>query len=53
MITAAKSQGYSQYTALSSNLAAMVCQPVQADKQLVVLDVGLATAGTVDWFSQF
>lgn len=53
MITAAKSQGYSQYTELSSNLAAMVCQPVQADKQLVVLDVGLATAGTVDWFSQF
>ena len=38
---------------LHSNLASLLFQKVQVDKQLVVLDVGLAMPATVDFFSHF
>ena len=38
---------------LHSNLAAATFGALQADKRLIVLDVGMAMAATVDFFSQF
>jgi hypothetical protein len=40
-------------TELHSNLAPLLFERVQVDKQLVILDVGLATPATVDLFSNF
>ena len=49
----ATSQDYALCTALHSNLAAAAFDSLQADKRLVILDVGMAMAATVDFFSQF
>jgi hypothetical protein len=49
----ANSQDYALCTMLHSNLAAAAFDSLQADKRLVVLDVGMAMAATVDYFSQF
>ncbi|MDG1494975.1 MAG: hypothetical protein P8Q91_03805 [Porticoccaceae bacterium] len=38
---------------LHSNLAAATFDSLQTDKRLVVLDMGMAMAATVDYFSQF
>jgi hypothetical protein len=40
-------------TELHSNLASLLFQRVRVDKQLVVLDVGLAMPATVEFFSHF
>lgn len=49
----ATSQDYALCTTLHSNLAAAAFDSLQADRRLVVLDVGMAMAATVDFFSQF
>jgi hypothetical protein len=49
----AESSGQSFNAELHSNLASLLFNRVQADKQLVVLDIGLATPTTVDLFSHF
>ena len=49
----ATSQDYALCTALASNLVAATFDSLQPDKRLVVLDVGMAMAATVDFFSQF
>ena len=52
-VATATSQDYALCTTLHSNLAAATFDSLQPDKQLIVLDVGLAMAATVDFFSQF
>jgi hypothetical protein len=49
----ATSQDYALCTTLASNLVAATFDSLQPDKRLVVLDVGMAMAATVDYFSQF
>jgi len=49
----ATSQDYALCTMLHSNLAAATFDSLQTDKRLVVLDMGMAMAATVDYFSQF
>ncbi|MDC1210552.1 hypothetical protein N8087_01360 [Porticoccaceae bacterium] len=49
----ATSQDYALCTMLHSNLAAATFDSLQTDKRLVVLDLGMAMAATVDYFSQF
>ena len=51
--TSGTSQDYALCTMLHSNLAAATFGALQADKRLIVLDVGMAMAATVDFFSQF
>jgi len=46
-------QGYALCTTLHSNLVAAALDSVHADRHLVVLDVGMAMAATVNFFSQF
>ena len=52
-VASATSQDYALCTTLHSNLAAAMFNSLQTDKRLVVLDVGMAMAATVDFFSQF
>ncbi len=52
-IKRAESNSESFSAELHSNLAQLLFDRVQVDKQLVVLDVGLATPTTVDLFSHF
>lgn len=52
-VASATSQDYALCTMLHSNLAAAMFDSLQTDKRLVVLDVGMAMAATVDFFSQF
>jgi hypothetical protein len=49
----ATSQDYALCSTLVSNLVAATFDSLQPDKRLVVLDVGMAMAATVDFFSQF
>jgi len=49
----ATSQDYALCSTLVSNLVATTFDSLQPDKRLVVLDVGMAMAATVDFFSQF
>lgn len=42
-----------QTTELHTNLAPLLFEKVQVDRQLVVLNIGLATAATVELFSSF
>ena len=49
----ATSQDYALCSTLASNLVAATFDSLQPDKRLVVLDVGMAMAATVDFFSQF
>jgi hypothetical protein len=49
----ATSQDYALCTMLHTNLAAATFDSLQTDKRLVVLDMGMAMAATVDYFSQF
>ncbi|MDG1818568.1 MAG: hypothetical protein P8H31_01930 [Porticoccaceae bacterium] len=49
----AESYSPSFSTELHSNLAPLLFERVQVDKQLVVLDIGLAMPSTVDLFSNF
>jgi hypothetical protein len=49
----AESYSQSLSTELHSNLAPLLFERVQVNKQLVVLDVGLAMPATVDLFSNF
>jgi hypothetical protein len=49
----ATSQDYALCSVLQSNLVAATFDSLQPDKRLVVLDVGMAMAATVDFFSQF
>ena len=50
-----RAENYSQSlnTELHSNLAPLLFERVQVDKQLVVLDIGLAMPATVELFSSF
>ncbi len=52
-IKRAESNSQSFSTGLHSNLAPLLFERVQVDKQLVILDVGLASPATVDLFSHF
>jgi hypothetical protein len=52
-VATANSQDYALCTTLHSNLAVAAFDSLQADKRLVVLDVGMAVAASVDFFSQF
>lgn len=52
-VASAASQDYALCTTLHSNLAAAMFNSLQTDRRLVVLDVGMAMAATVDFFSQF
>jgi hypothetical protein len=49
----ATSQDYALCSTLASNLVAATFDSLQPDKRLVVLDVGMAMAATVDFFSHF
>ena len=49
----AESYNQSLNTELHSNFAPLMFERVQVDKQLVVLDIGLAMPATVDLFSNF
>jgi hypothetical protein len=51
--SSAAGQDYALCTMLHSNLAAAMFDSLQPDKRLVVLDVGMAMAASVDYFSQF
>jgi len=52
-IKRAESNSQSFNAELHSNLAPLLFERVQVDKQLVVLDIGLATPTTVELFSNF
>lgn len=52
-IKRAESNSQSFSAELHSNLAPLLFERIQVDKQLVVLDVGLAMPATVDLFSNF
>ncbi|MGB0448959.1 MAG: hypothetical protein ACPGF6_00105 [Porticoccaceae bacterium] len=52
-IKRAESNSQSLSAELHSNLAPLLFERIQVDKQLVVLDVGLAMPATVDLFSNF
>ena len=52
-VASAASQDYALCTTLHSNLAAAMFNSLQTDRRLVVLDVGMAMAATVGFFSQF
>ena len=53
VVSPADSQDYALCTPLRSNLVGALLTSLQTDRQVVVLDVGMAMAATVDLFSQF